>query len=58
LETRQEELETEIAKNATNYSKLKELMEEKETVDANLEEKMDRWMYLEDLASRIGNEKR
>jgi ATP-binding cassette subfamily F protein uup len=58
LETRQEELEAEIAKNATNYSKLKELMEEKETVDANLEEKMDRWMYLEDLASRIGNEKR
>jgi ATP-binding cassette subfamily F protein uup len=58
LETRQEELEAEIAKNATNYSKLKELMEEKETVDASLEEKMDRWMYLEDLASRIGNEKR
>jgi ATP-binding cassette subfamily F protein uup len=58
LEARQEELEAEIAKNATNYSKLRELMEEKESVDASLEEKMDRWMYLEDLASRIGNEKR
>ena len=57
LENRQEELEEEIKKNATNYSKLKELMEEKENVDHLLEEKMDRWMYLEDLAAKINENK-
>ena len=56
LESRQEELEEDIKKNATNYSKLKEYMEEKEKVDQLLEEKMNRWMYLEELAARINGE--
>ena len=56
LESRQEELEEDIKKNATNYSKLKECMEEKEKVDQLLEEKMNRWMYLEELAARINGE--
>lgn len=33
--------------------KLNEIMKEKEQAESLLEEKMDRWMYLEDLAARI-----
>ena len=33
--------------------KLNELYQEKEAAEKALEEKMDRWMYLEDLAERI-----
>ena len=46
-------LEAEIPKYSTNFVKLNELMKEKEGCEAKLEEKMDRWMYLEDLAARI-----
>lgn len=37
----------------TDYEKLKELMARKEETERLLEEKMDRWMYLNDLAERI-----
>lgn len=40
-------------KNATNSGKLNELTSEKEEADALLEEKMDRWVYLNDLAEKI-----
>ena len=33
--------------------KLNELTKEKETTQALLDEKMDRWVYLQDLAERI-----
>ena len=33
--------------------KLAALHKEKEETEAKLEQKMDRWMYLEDLAARI-----
>ena len=33
--------------------KLNELTSHKEAAEKELEEKMDRWMYLEDLAARI-----
>jgi ATP-binding cassette subfamily F protein uup len=33
--------------------KLNQLMAEKEETEAKLEEKMERWMYLEDLAARM-----
>ncbi len=46
-------LETEIEKEASNYGKLNELMKEKEEAEKLLEEKMERWMYLNDLAERI-----
>ena len=42
--------------NATNSVKLSELMKEKEEIETTLEEKMDRWMYLEDLAARIAEQ--
>lgn len=42
LETKVSELDDEIAKNATSYSKLAELTKEKEDVERQLEEKMER----------------
>ena len=39
--------------NATNYVALTRLTEEKEALEAKLEEKMDRWVYLNDLAEKI-----
>lgn len=54
LEEKLEKLEQEIMKNATNSGKLNELTSEKEEADALLEEKMDRWVYLNDLAEKIG----
>lgn len=53
LEEKQEKLEAEILKNSSNSAKLGELYKEKEELEQKLEEKMDRWMYLEDLAAKI-----
>ena len=57
LEEKIENLDQEILKNATNSLKLQELMNEKGDAEALLEEKMDRWVYLNDLAQRIEEEK-
>ena len=57
LEEKIENLDQEILKNATNSLKLLELMKEKGDAEALLEEKMDRWVYLNDLAQRIEEEK-
>lgn len=57
LETKVSELDEEIAKNATAYSKLAELTKEKEDVERQLEEKMERWEYLNDLAEKIEKQK-
>ena len=51
------DLEQEIGKSATNYTRLNELMEEKSAREAQLEEKMDRWMYLTDLVEQIESQK-
>ena len=45
--------QAEIFSNATNSLKLNELMGEKGKAEAALEEKMDRWVYLTELAERI-----
>ncbi len=55
LEERIENLEQEMATVATQYTKLAELTKEKEGLEQQLEEKMDRWVYLNDLAERIAN---
>lgn len=47
-------LEREILANATNSVKLSELMTQKEQAETKLEEKMDRWVYLNDLAEQMG----
>ena len=56
LEEKLESLERQIEANATNSVKLKELMEEQERTNALLEEKMDRWVYLNDLAEKIAEQ--
>ena len=53
LEAKLEDLDAEMMKNATNSAKLSELTAEKEKVEQQLEEKMDRWVYLNDLAEQI-----
>lgn len=50
-------LEQEIGKSATNYTRLNELMEEKSAREAQLEEKMERWMYLNELVEQIEAQK-
>lgn len=57
LEERIASLEEEMMKNATNSGKLREIVEEKEEAEKALEEKMDRWVYLNDLAERIEAQK-
>lgn len=56
LEERMETLDLQMAANATNSVKLGELMQEKEQVEKQLEEKMERWEYLEELAARIAEQ--
>lgn len=53
LEEKIEDLEAKILKAATDFVKLNELTAEKEKAQQQLEEKMDRWMYLEDLKAKI-----
>ena len=53
LEAEIEALDGQIAESATNYGKLNQLMTEKAEKEALLEEKMDHWMYLQELAEKI-----
>jgi ATP-binding cassette subfamily F protein uup len=57
LEVKISYLENQLEKHATDYSKLQELMEEKQAAEEQLEEKMNRWIYLNDLAEQIENKK-
>lgn len=56
LEEKLESVERQIEANATNSVKLKELMEEQERTNALLEEKMERWVYLNDLAEKLAEQ--
>ncbi len=56
LEEKLESVERQIEANVTNSVKLKELMEEQERTNALLEEKMERWVYLNDLAEKIAEQ--
>ena len=58
LEEKIENLDVAIMENATNSAKLSELMREKSEAEAQLEEKMDRWVYLNDLAEKIEAQKK
>lgn len=57
LEEAIESLDAQIAVSATDYGKLNQLMTEKAEKEAQLEEKMDRWVYLNDLAEQIEAQK-
>jgi len=58
LESTISDLDDKIAANATNSLKLQELIAEQEAKKQELEEKMDRWMYLMDLAEQIEAQKK
>ena len=45
--------DAQIAENASDYVQLQALTEEREALEARLEEKTERWVYLNDLAERI-----
>ncbi len=51
-------LDADMAEAASNYSRLNELTAQKEVIEKQLEEKMERWVYLNDLAEQIENAKK
>ncbi len=53
LEEKISELEDKMSAVASDFGKLNALSKEKEEIEKKLEEKMERWEYLEDLAQRI-----
>lgn len=58
LEEKLERFDVDMAENASDFVKLDELSKEKEIVEQLLEEKMERWMYLQDLAEKIAEQDR
>lgn len=56
LEQKISDMEQKITKETSNYTKLQELMAEKAKFEEELEEKMERWYYLNDLAEQIANQ--
>ena len=56
LEEKLESIERQIEANATNSVKLRELMAEQEKTHALLDEKTERWVYLNDLAEKIAGQ--
>lgn len=57
LEETIEQLEKDMDAAATDFVRLRELSEKKEQSEALLEQKMERWVYLSDLAERIEAQK-
>lgn len=57
LENKINEIEINIGKASSDYIALKSLLEEKENLEKALEEKMERWVYLNDLAEKIKTSK-
>ena len=53
LEEEIDRKETAIEAAVSDYSALNQLMEEKAQLEVRLEEKLERWMYLEELAAKI-----
>ena len=57
LEEKIEKLDRDMMANATNSLKLSEITAEKEKAEAELEEKMEHWVYLNNLAEKIEEQK-
>lgn len=57
LEVQIEAIDEEIEKAATQYGRLNELMQEKSNKEQELEHKMERWVYLNELAEKIAQSK-
>ena len=58
LEEKIEELDSLMAKHASEYGRLQELMEEKAKVEEELAFKYERWEYLNELAAQIEEDKK
>lgn len=58
IENKIQDLDTEIDKAASDYELLQKLLNEKEEQERLLEEKMERWVYLNDLAEKIEEAKK
>ena len=56
LEEKIAQLEKEMEQNASSYSKLEELGSEKEKLEDELNQKMDRWVYLTELNDKINEQ--
>jgi len=57
LECKIEETEEKINGASSDYNLLQDLLKEKDTLEKQLEEKMDRWVYLNELAEKITDAK-
>jgi len=57
LEEQIEAMDVKMEKEASNYGILADLTKEKEELEHQLEEKMNRWVYLNDLAEQMEKEK-
>ena len=55
LEQQIQETEAQLGACTSDYVKLQELSEKKSALETQLEEKKERWVYLNDLAERIAN---
>lgn len=56
LENKISQLEADIGKSSSDFEKLQKLMTEKAETEQLLDEKMERWVYLNDLAEKIKNQ--
>ena len=54
LEEKLEQLEEQMIQASSDFVKLNQLTQEKEETQSVLDEKMERWIYLEELASELG----
>lgn len=57
LEDKIQEIDVKMAEASTDYMALQELLEEKEQLKIQLDEKMQRWVYLYELVEKIENRK-
>ena len=56
LEEKIEETEQQIRSNSSDYTALQQLTQEKEELEEQLAQKLERWVYLNDLAERIAEQ--
>lgn len=57
LEGQLEEVNKKMISEGSNYGKLNELMKTKEELERQLEESLERWTYLSELAEQIAKSK-
>ena len=57
IEAKLDEIEGNIEKSSADYNALQQLLLEKGELEKQLEEKMERWVYLNELAQKIEEQK-